>query len=61
MKYTIHILLLLLPLISVTQNNLGDASDYDRISLQVFIPDQIESIPSGSKSLLINKFIQAVA
>jgi hypothetical protein len=61
MKILIIFILGLLPFLGKTQNNLGKTDDYGRISLDVFIPDQIESIPSNAKSLLINKLTQAVA
>lgn len=42
------------------QNTLPSANDYDRISLSVFIPDQVENIPASAKSTLINRLTQAV-
>ena len=60
MKIIIVIIIALLPFLGKSQNNLGKADDYGRISLDVFIPDQIEGIPSHAKSLLINKLTQAV-
>lgn len=59
MKYFTYIFLFLLPILGFSQNNLEAADDYDRISLQVFIPDQVERIPDGARSLLINKLTQA--
>lgn len=59
MKSLIFLIGLFLPYWISSQNNLGQADDYARISLSVFIPDQVEKIPSGSKSLLINKLTQA--
>lgn len=60
MKKLIFLFLGIIPLWGIAQNNLGSADDYARIALDVFIPDQIESIPSHAKSLLINKLNQAV-
>lgn len=59
MKNLIFIFWFLLPFMVSSQNNLGQADDYARISLNVFIPEQVEKIPAGSKSLLINKLTQA--
>jgi hypothetical protein len=59
MKNLIFIFWFLLPYMVSSQNNLGQADDYARISLNVFIPEQVEKIPAGSKSLLINKLTQA--
>ena len=42
------------------QNTLPSANDYDRISLNVFIPDQVENIPPAARSTLTNKLTQAV-
>lgn len=60
MKILIILILSLLPLMTNAQNNLAQADDYARVSLDVFIPDQIEGIPSHAKSLLVNKLTQAV-
>ncbi len=59
MKNLIFLFWFLLPFMASSQNNLGQADDYARISLNVFIPDQVERIPAGSKSLLVNKLTQA--
>jgi hypothetical protein len=59
MKNLIFLIGLFLPYWVSSQNNLGQADDYARISLNVFIPDQVEKIPSSSKSLLVNKLTQA--
>ncbi len=50
----------MLPLFGFSQNDLGSANDYDRITLDVFIPDQVESIPAHARSLIVNKLTQAV-
>jgi hypothetical protein len=60
MKYITFLIFIFLPALLPAQNNMGSASDYDRISLRVFIPDQIENIPAGPKNLLTNKLNQAV-
>lgn len=59
MKNLIFFFWFMLPFGLSSQNNLGQADDYARISLNVFIPEQVEGIPAGSKSLLINKLTQA--
>jgi len=59
MKNLIYLFWVMLPFGLSSQNNLGQADDYARISLNVFIPEQVEGIPAGSKSLLINKLTQA--
>lgn len=59
MKNLIILIWFLLPFWVDGQNNLGQADDYARISLNVFIPEQVEKIPAGSKSLLVNKLTQA--
>ena len=59
MKNLIFLIGLFLPYWVSSQNNLGQADDIARISLNVFIPDQVEKIPASSKSLLINKLTQA--
>ena len=59
MKNLIYFFWFILPFMASSQNNLGQADDYARISLNVFIPEQVEGIPAGSKSLLINKLTQA--
>ena len=60
MKKIIISLIILLPFLSSAQNNLGKADDYDRIPLNVVIPEQVEDIPDHAQSLLTNKLIQAV-
>ena len=60
MKILIIFTLSLLPFMAFSQNTLGQADDYARISLDVFIPDQVEGIPAHAKSLLISKLTQAV-
>ncbi len=60
MKKLVFLLLGILPFLGIAQNNLGSADDYARIALDVFIPEQIEGIPSHAKSLLTNKLTQAV-
>lgn len=59
MKNLLFFFWFMLPFGVSSQNNLGQADDYARISLNVFIPEQVEGIPAGSKSLLINKLTQA--
>jgi hypothetical protein len=59
MKNLIYFFWFMLPFGVSSQNNLGQADDNARISLNVFIPEQVEGIPAGSKSLLINKLTQA--
>ncbi len=60
MKKIIAFLFVIIPFFGFTQNNLGSADDYDRITLDVFIPDQVETIPAHAKSLIVNKLTQAV-
>lgn len=59
MKNLILLIGLFLPYWVSSQNNLGQADDMARISLNVFIPEQVEKIPASSKSLLVNKLTQA--
>ncbi len=59
MKNLIFFFWFMMPFGVSSQNNLRQADDYARISLNVFIPEQVEGIPAGSKSLLINKLTQA--
>ncbi len=54
-------LILIIPFWSFAQNDLGSSNDYDRITLDVFIPDQVESIPAHARSLIVNKLTQAVS
>lgn len=42
------------------QNTMPSANDFDRISLNVFIPEQVENIPPAARSTLTNKLTQAV-
>lgn len=42
------------------QNTMPSANDFDRISLNVFIPEQVENIPPAALSTLTNKLTQAV-
>lgn len=60
MKKLILLLFGFLPFLTYSQNNLGSADDYARIALDVFIPEQVQDIPSHAKSLLVNKLTQAV-
>ena len=60
MKKFIILLLGIAPLFGLSQNDLGSADDYDRIALDVFIPEQVENIPDHAKSLIVNKLTQAV-
>jgi hypothetical protein len=60
MKIRIISLLCLMSLGLMAQNDLPPASDYDRISLDVLIPDQVESIPPQARSLLRSKLTKAV-
>jgi hypothetical protein len=61
MKKILTFLIILIPFWNFAQNNLGSADDYDRITLDVFIPEQVESIPSHARSLIVNKLTQAVS
>ena len=61
MKKLAGILLLVFPFFGLAQNNLGAADDYDRITLDVYIPEQVETVPDHAKSLLVNKLTQAVS
>lgn len=61
MRKLIFLLFGILPFLGFSQNNLGSADDYARIALDVFIPEQVESIPNHAKSLIVNKLTQAVA
>lgn len=60
MKKIAVLLLAIVPVLSFAQNDLGSADDYDRITLDVYIPEQVESIPAHAKSLIVNKLTQAV-
>ena len=60
MKKIIIAIIIALPLFTFAQNNLGKADDYERIPLNVIIPEQVEDIPDHAQSLLTNKLIQAV-
>lgn len=60
MKKLVIILIGLLPLALQAQNNLGSANDYDRIALDVFIPEQVENIPDHAKSLITSKLTNAI-
>lgn len=60
MKKLVIFLFGILPLAVLAQNNLGSANDYDRISLDVYIPEQVQDIPEHAKSLMVNKLTQAV-
>ena len=60
MKKYIWLLIWIFPCLLTAQNDLGQADDYDRITLDVFIPDQVANIPAHAKSLIINKLTQAV-
>ena len=43
------------------QNNLGKTDDIGRISLSVYIPDQVEGLPEISKDFLASKLGQIVS
>lgn len=60
MKKLFIFLIGLLPFAVLAQNDLGSANDYDRIALDVFIPDQVESIPDHAKSLITSKLTNAI-
>lgn len=60
MKKLVIFLFGILPLAVLAQNNLGSANDYDRIALDVFIPEQVESIPEHAKSLITSKLTNAI-
>lgn len=60
MKNLIYILLLLCSIALQAQNTMDSADDYSRISLDVFIPDEIGNIPASAKSLLVSRLTQAV-
>lgn len=60
MKKSIFLLFAVVPFLSFAQNDLGSADDYARIALDVFIPEQVETIPDHAKSLIVNKLTQAV-
>jgi hypothetical protein len=60
MKKLIFLLVGILPLLGISQNNLGSADDYARIALDVYIPEQVENIPDHAKSLMVSKLTQAV-
>jgi hypothetical protein len=60
MKKLIIFLIGLLPLAVLAQNNLGSANDYDRIALDVYIPEQVENIPDHAKSLITSKLTNAI-
>lgn len=54
------LILFLMPFIGYSQNDLGEASDIDRIALDVIIPEQVSKIPEFARSLLESKLIEAV-
>lgn len=60
MKKFIIFLIGLLPMTVLAQNNLGSANDYDRLALDVYIPEQVESIPEHAKSLITSKLTNAI-
>lgn len=60
MKKLVIFLFGILPLAVLAQNNLGSANDYDRIALDVFIPEQVENIPEHARSLITNKLTNAI-
>ncbi len=60
MKKIVFLLLAFVPFFGMAQNNEGSANDYDRIALDVYIPEQVESIPDHAKSLLTSKLTNAV-
>lgn len=60
MKKLVIFLFGILPLAVLAQNNLGSANDYDRIALDVFIPEQVENIPEHAKSLITSKLTNAI-
>lgn len=60
MKKLILLLIGVLPLFGLAQNDLGSTDDYGRLNLNVFIPDQVETIPDHAKSLLTNRLTQVI-
>jgi len=60
MKKIVFLFLAFAPFLGITQNNEGAAADYDRLALDVFIPEQVESIPDHAKSLLTSKLTNAI-
>lgn len=59
MKKLAILIFVLSAFLATGQNDLGKANDYDRITLDVYIPEQVESIPDHAKSLIVNKLTQA--
>lgn len=57
MKHLIY-LLLFLPFLAMSQNNLGSADDMDRIAIDVLVPPQVEDIPDQAQGLLENKLME---
>lgn len=58
-KFIIGAIALLLNLnLLWSQNTLGKSDDLERIALATYIPPQLENIPQGAKSLLMNKLSQ---
>jgi len=51
-------LLLFLPFLGMSQNNLGSADDMDRIAIDVLVPPQVEDIPDQAQALLENKLME---
>lgn len=51
-------LLLFLPFLGMSQNNLGSAVDMDRIAIDVLVPPQVEDIPDQAQALLENKLME---
>ena len=60
MKRLIFLIFGIVPLLNFAQNDLGSTDDYARIALDVFIPEQVETIPDHAKSFIVNKLTQAV-
>lgn len=57
MKHFLY-LILFLPFVAMSQNNLGSADDLDRIAIDVLVPPQVEDIPDQAQALLENKLME---
>lgn len=57
MKHLLY-LLLFLPILGMSQNNLGSANDMDRIAIDVLVPPQVEDIPDQAQAMLENKLME---
>ena len=60
MKKIVFLFLAFTPFFGMAQNNEGASADYDRIALDVYIPEQVENIPDHAKSLLTSRLTNII-